>query len=307
MSIAIIFNHKEADSWVSKIQENYSENVEIYPNIKNKESIDFLLVWRPHENYLDEFPNVKVVHSIGAGVDHMLKTNLNSNVSFARIVDHDLKHDMFEHVLSIILVENKRLLTYLENQKQHLWKPKRYKSNKNTIVAILGVGEIGNYVAEQLVALGYQVKGWSKSPKKSLNYAYYFGDDGLNDVLNDSDFIVNILPLTKETTGFLNESFFNKLNSEPVLINVGRGKHVLEADLISALNNNLISKAYIDVFETEPLPSVHLYWNMEKVFITPHIASVTQAETCIEQIMINYKRMQSGKDILNVIDLKKGY
>lgn len=307
MSIAIIFNNKEASTWAKKIKTSYGVEVEVYPNIKDKSVIDFLLVWRPHDNYLEEFPNVKVVHSIGAGVDHMLNSSVNENVYLARIVDHDLKHDMFEHVLSIVLLENKRLLTYMENQLSHEWKPKRYKSSKNTSITILGVGEIGNYVANKLVDLGYCVKTWSQSNKENTPFTHYFGKEGFLKAILDTDFIVNILPLTKKTVAIFNKNFFNQLNSKPVLINVGRGKHIVEKDLVLALQEEYVLKAFIDVFETEPLPDDHFYWNNNKVFITPHVASVTQADTCIEQIMVNYFRMKNDEPILNTISKEKGY
>lgn len=308
MSVALIFNQKPTEEWQRNLQKLLPDTkVEVYPTISNPEDVEFIATWKPHENYVAEFPNLKVVQSVGAGIDHLLHTKIPDSIKVSRIVDPALKQEMFEHVLVCVMTSMKNLLTYYKDQLKNEWKPKNYKSIGETTITILGLGEIGKLVAERFVALGFKVKGWSNSAKNINGVEAFAGKKGLNSAISETDFIVNILPLTNETEGILNKVFFNQCSKQTVLINVGRGGHLVEKDLLSAIDEKFIKEAYLDVFREEPLPENHPFWKNENIYITPHIASVTNATTALQQVADNYKRMKNKETLLNEVSLDKGY
>lgn len=308
MSIAILFQHKEIGDWYDKLQALLpSTKVEVYPEIENFEEVEFLVTWKPYQNYIQDFPNLKVIQSVGAGIDHLLHTAIPKEVLITRIVDPTLKQDMFEHVLTCIMAEMKNILPYYKEQELIEWKPKPYLSIKETTVAVLGLGEIGGVVAEKLALLGFQVKGWSKSAKNIPGVIGFNGEKGLKEVVKDAHFVVNILPLTEDTIGILNADLFNQFTIPTTVINVGRGGHLNEDDLIPAITEGKVKAAYLDVFQQEPLPKEHGFWKNSSIYVTPHIASITNPETAILQVVDNYNRLRNNEIVLNQVDLVRGY
>lgn len=308
MSVVILFNQKKSEDWLQKLKELLpTKNIEVYPHVEDSSKVEFLITWKPHEGYVHEFPNLKVVQSVGAGIDHLLHTPIGENVQITRIVDPALKQDMFEFILSNILASMKNLHFYVREQNENRWSPIEYKSIHNTSVTILGLGEIGKLVAEKLSFLGFEVRGWSNSEKSIEGVQSYYGREGLDQAIAATDFVVNILPLTNETEGILNQNFFRKLSSSTVLINVARGGHLMDEDLIEAINLGIIKEAFLDVFHLEPLTDSHPFWQHPKIHITPHIASITNPETAIQQVVENIFRLENGQILMNLVDLKRGY
>ncbi|MDM1524182.1 glyoxylate/hydroxypyruvate reductase A [Empedobacter sp. 225-1] len=308
MSVALLFNQKPTEEWQRNLQKLLPETkVEVYPIISNPEDVEFIATWKPHKDYIKEFPNLKVVQSVGAGIDHLLHTEIPDSVKVTRIVDSALKQEMFEHVLACIMTSMKNLLTYHKDQLQQEWNPKNYTSIHETTITILGLGEIGKLVAERFVALGFRVKGWSNSQKNINGVETFVGKEGLNSAIANTDFIVNILPLTTETESILNYKFFNQCSKQTVLINVGRGAHLVEKDLLIAIDEKQIKEAYLDVFREEPLPENHPFWSNKNIYITPHIASVTNATTALQQVATNYKKLKNMETLENEVSLDKGY
>ena len=307
MSVAIVFNQKDTQDWFLKLSELFPEtSVEVYPNIKDKEKIEFLVTWKPHVNYSNEFPNLKVVHSVGAGVDNLLHTKLPNSVSVARIVDQNLKQDMFEHALACVFNSMKNLNLYNNLKQVKIWNSDSYKSINDTTITILGLGEIGSFVAEKLVALGFKVKGWSKH-LKYLDKIECYDESNLSQAVAHSDYIINILPLTSETESILNFTFFELLSKNTTIINIGRGAHLNDSDLMLALDHGIVKEAYLDVFNVEPLPIDHPFWNHPSVFVTPHIAAITNPNSAIFQVVDNFKRFQNNEPLLHQVDLNKEY
>jgi len=308
MSVAILFNQKESAEWFEKLQALLPETkVEVYPAIEHFDEVEFIATWKPHLGYVNEFPNLKVVQSVGAGIDHLLHTPIPSSTKICRIVDPALKQEMFEHVLACILSSMKKILPYYQAQKEKKWHPVAYQSINATTITVLGLGEIGKLVAEKLAILGFCVKGWSNSKKELDGIQSFAGKDELELAVKESHFVVNILPLTAETENILNADLFSSFSPKTVLINVGRGAHLVENELIDALNNGQISEAYLDVFREEPLPKNHVFWTMNQIYITPHIASVTNASTALNQVADNYKRMKRKQTLMNEVSLTRGY
>ena len=239
--------------------------------------------WYPEGSLLTEFPQLECLHSVGAGEDN-IGDLLSSGLKIERIIDEDQKVGMFEYVLWGVLYYQRDMDRYNQDHKAKTWKPLPQCAAKNIKVGVLGLGEIGRFVAMKLASMGYQVSGWSRSPKHIEGVDCVHGDDALPDLLSDLDILVNLLPLNKATIGILNQSFLSMLPVTAALINCGRGDHVVEDDLVELLSNNLLRGAILDVFKTEPLPSESPLRDLDNVFITPHIASSASPEVIAKQI-----------------------
>lgn len=309
MSILIIFENKDPKPWVKKLKEILPETqIEIYPKVKDKNAVDFVICWKPKNNVLAQFPNLKVIQSVGASIDHITNSqNIDKNSIVTRIVDEQLSSDMWEFLLTVVLSKIKNIPLYIEQQKTKIWKQQEYRSINNTTISVLGLGKIGGLVAEKFAKTGFDVRGWSTTKKEILNVQSFAGEEEFETFLEKSDFLINLLPLTNETRGILNERTLQKLPKGAFLINVGRGEHLIEEDLMKLLDNSYLSGALIDVFREEPLPQNHQFWQHSKIQITPHIASLTNIESAINQIIENYQRFKNNIELINIVSLNKGY
>jgi len=308
MSIALILNSGRAEEWKFEINKHLPKiKVEIYPEIENYDEVEFALCWKPEADYYTHFPNLKVIQSGGAGIDHLFPKSIPSHIHTCRIVDPMLKSDMFEHVLTCLMHSMKNFSAYATEKAKKHWQPLVYKSIGQTCVTVLGLGEIGGYVAERLIQVGFNVNGWSNSPKNLQGVTSFTGIAGLGLAVEKTDFIVNVLPLTDATRGILNHDLFSLCPKGTVLLNVGRGEHLVDEDLLEAIAKKQIANAYLDVFHQEPLPQDHPFWNCSSIFITPHVASRTNISSSVLQVVDNYRRMTEGRPLLNEISLEKGY
>ncbi len=309
MSIAICFNHKDPKPWAAALKAKLPEvNIEVYPDIKDYDKISFILCWKADKDLFSRFPNLKVVQSVGASIDHVLNhQTLNEDIALCRMVDDKLSEDMFEYVLVGIMSHLKRFDEYNQFEKDQQWQPIPYKSIEEVSIGILGLGKIGAYVALRLAAFGFKVKGWSRSQKDIAKVACYHGVDGLHKTLHSTDILINILPFTEQTEDILNTQNLQQLNQGAYLINVGRGEHLVETDLLDLLESQHLSGALLDVFRTEPLPKNHPFWTHEKIKITPHIAAITNVASASDLIVKNYRNFQKRVELLNVVDMENGY
>lgn len=290
MSIAIYTqNEKQSQKWLQKLKSNLEgEQVEVYPNISNFDDVTFLVCWKPEDGLLDKFPNLEAIQSLGAGVDHILDHHsIPSGIQLSKVVDDNLTHDMWEHTLSIIMADLKNLDTHSRNQNDKNWYPKRYRRIKEVSIGILGLGAIGKYVAAQFANVGFEVMGWAKSIKDITNVQTFAGDVGLGSMLSMSDYVVNILPLTRDTESIIADEFLIMMKQGSYLINIGRGSHVVEKDLLSNIKNGALRGASLDVFHTEPLPRNSPLWSHPSIRITPHVASLTHIDSVYTLVVDN--------------------
>ncbi|WP_424493288.1 2-hydroxyacid dehydrogenase [Salinimicrobium sp. GXAS 041] len=308
MSIVII-SDRDPKAWTEALAENKPHlKVELYPEVENKEEVEYALVWNHPSGVFEEFPNIKVIASMGAGVDHILRDpQLPKMAKITRIVDEQLAKDMAEFVLALVLnkLRNLSLHQYFEQEKE--WKPKSYQRIQEITVGIMGMGELGTSVGKKLVDNNFEVIGWAGSKKDLQDIKVYSGEEELDEFLSKSDILICLLPLTPQTENILNKDLFQKLPKGAYLINVARGKHLVEEDLLKMLDNEQLSGAALDVFRTEPLPKDHPFWKHEKVQVTPHIASVTKPSSVVSQVLENYERMKAHEPLKNVVDKQKGY
>jgi len=195
---------------------------------------------------------------------------------------------------------------YFQHQQEKIWNRQTYQRPEEVIVGILGFGNIGQAIGKLLLKNDFKVRGWSKS-KKEVEGIKSFTENELDDFLSETTILVCMLPHTPSTENILNNSLFEKLTKGAYLINVGRGAHLVEEDLLTAIENGQLSGAALDVFKEEPLPKEHAFWDNQKITITPHTASITNPKTIVPTMLENFERMKNGEELINEVDLEKGY
>ncbi len=309
MAIVIIRQDSKIDAWKNALlRANPELRVYSYLEEHPKKEITMALIWKHPRGSLLGYPNLKCIASAGAGVDYIFEdATVPEHIPITRVVDPYLASDMSEHVLAAIFAELKNFNNYKVQQTQALWKPREYRRITDVTVGILGLGELGAFTGKDLVKAGFNVQGWSRSEKSIEGITSYSGDSGLHTFLMKTDFLVCLLPLTPDTKGILNTKLFTKLPKGAYIINVARGGHLVDHDLIAQLNNNHLSGACLDVYHQEPLPSSHPFWKHPKIFMTPHYASVSDTNSVIPQILENYKNIHEGRALINVVNREKGY
>ncbi|KZN45611.1 2-hydroxyacid dehydrogenase [Pseudoalteromonas luteoviolacea] len=306
MSVLVCVTGRNNDKLMAKLSDAIPDvKIEQWPYCEDLSSVQFVLAWNAPDNLWQQLPNLKVVQSYGAGVDGIALDKLKPCVSVARIVDQKLSVDMAEYVLSHVLANKLRHREYAANQSEGYWKPRRAMGGNE--VGILGLGELGKVTAEVLVRHGFSVRGWSRTQKDLPKVACYAGENQLETFLSEIDYLVCLLPLTQQTKGMLNAKLFSLLPANCVVINVARGQHLVEEDLLAALDNNKLGGAVLDVFSTEPLPENHPFWSHSKVTVTPHVAAVTNMDTVIAQIAANVNACLDDTPLENQVNLSKGY
>ncbi|AWW28812.1 glyoxylate/hydroxypyruvate reductase A [Echinicola strongylocentroti] len=306
MSLAIISPDRDITPWLEILKSKAGDiPLEIYPDIKHPEKVTAAMLWQHPKGSLKQFPNLKLICSMGAGVDHILGDDtIPEDIPITRIVDPKLTFSMTNYVIMGVLNFHRQITRYQINQKTHKWD----MSNPEIpiSVGVLGVGELGGDVLDKLSYMGIEVCGYGNSPKPDFKHPYYYGDQ-LEEFLSTCNVLICLLPLTPHTEGFLNLELFRKCSKGSYLINVARGKHLVEEDLVTALDEGLLSGALLDVFRQEPLPKDHPFWDQENITLTPHIASITNPKAAAPQIIENYHSLETGQPLVNRIDRKKGY
>ncbi|WP_242929205.1 2-hydroxyacid dehydrogenase [Pontibacter vulgaris] len=309
MSITIVNQGRYISHWVNALKEKRPGlDVRVYPDAGSPEEVEFVLSWNHPMGVFKQFPNLKCIASTGAGVDHILKDpELPEQVQITRIVDENLTRDMTMFTTALVLNYMRGLYQYKAAENIKEWKPKRYLTAKDVTIGVMGIGELGASVAGQLSSIGFKVNGWARTEKQLQSINVFAGNAALDDFLATADILICLLPLTKETANILNKSTFSKLPKNAFVINVARGEHLVDNDLIEMIDLGHLAGASLDVFRQEPLPESHPFWAHPKINITPHIASITNPETAVTQILENYDRLQNNQPLLNVVSQTKGY
>jgi glyoxylate/hydroxypyruvate reductase A len=280
----------------------------VWPDVGDPAEIDYALVWRPEPGLLAALPNLKLILSLGAGVDHILADPLlPRHVPIVRLVDPYLSAAMSEYVALQVLRLHRRDLDYQRQQQARIWRALEQKNAGERPVGILGFGEIGQAAGRKLRALGFPVAGWSRRAKTLAGFSTFAGWEELPQLLARAEILVCLLPLTSATEGILCARTFAALPPGAGLVNAGRGGHLVEADLIAALDAGQLSAAVLDVFREEPLPPEHPFWHHPRIVITPHVAGVTNPATAAPIIVDTIRRFESGQPLRNRVDPERGY
>ena len=282
--------------------------IRYWPEIGDRAAIEYALVWQPEPGLLASLPNLKLIVGLGAGVDHVLGDPLlPKGVPIVRLVDPYMTDAMSEYVTLSVLRLHRQDLDYLGQQRAGIWEEREQKNAAERPVGILGFGTLGQDAGKKLRALGFDVAGWSRGRKELAGFACYSGPAGLDALLARSEILVCLLPLTAETTGILNAAAFARLPRGAGLVNAGRGGHLVDADLIPALDSGQLSGAVLDVVGAEPLPAGHPFWHHPRIILTPHIAAETHPPSAAPIIREAIRRCAAGLPVANQVDPARGY
>ena len=273
------------------------------------EDIDYALGFRPQPGFLATLPKLKAVFSLGAGVDGFLSDpNFPKTVPLVRFVDNTLSREMAQYAVMHVLMQHRREATFAAAQRQSKWVQQMLpRRTEDTRVGILGLGEIGTVCAERLRELGFAMSGWSRTRKTVDGVKSYTDASEMDTFLAQCDFIVCVLPLTPDTRGILNAATFAKLPKGAYVINIARGGHLVEADLIAALDSGHLSGATLDVFQTEPLPETSPIWKHPKIIATPHVAAISSPAVAAQYVIDGIATMERGERPANIVDMTRGY
>jgi glyoxylate/hydroxypyruvate reductase A len=279
----------------------------LWPDIGDPAEVRYLAVWSPPENIAATFRNLELVFSVGAGVDQFDFSQLPPHVPLIRMLEPGIAEGMVEYVTMAVLALHRDLLHFIAQQRQQIWREIRITAAAKRRVGVMGLGLLGQAVLERLKPFGFPLAGWNRSPRTVEGVTCHAGRETLPDFLAQTDILVCLLPLTDETRGILNTDLFEALPRGAQLVNVGRGGHLVEADLIAALERGLLSSAVLDVAEQEPLPAGHPFWNHPRILLTPHIASMTTPDTAVEFVLETIGRHHRGEALPGRVDRDRGY
>lgn len=311
MAVLIIAPGLKVDWWAQELRkQNPALDVRLWPDAGAHEDIEYALAWKPPAGALAAYPKLKAVFSLGAGVDHLLvDPDFPGHARISRVVDPYLTAGMVEYVVLHVLRYHKNQPALDAQQRERIWddRAQELKQADERRIGILGLGELGAAAATALVALGFDVAGWSRSAREIAGVSCFHGEAGLNALLPRSDILVCLLPLTPATEGILCADLFARLPEGACLINAARGGHLIEEDLIPALASGQLDHATLDVFRTEPLPDTHPFWNHPRITVTPHNASITDPRSVARQIADGIAAVERGDALPNAVDPKLGY
>lgn len=298
-----------AEQWSAALK-RYDPNMEVrvWPDAGSPADIEYALVWKPQQGLLRRFPNLKAIFSLGAGIDHLVDDpELPPGVPLVRMVEPGLTAGMTEFVVMSVLIHHRRMTDYLAMQKDKMWAQLPVPLAADRRIGVMGQGVLGADAAAALAGLGFDVAGWSRSPRPVPGVTGFQGPVFWEAFLSRTDILVCLLPVTKETRGIMNAKTFGLMPRGGVVINAARGGLMVEDDLLSALGSGQLSGASLDVFSYEPLVPEHPFWTHPRVIVTPHCAAITVPESGARVVVDNIRRLEAGQPLMHVVDLKRGY
>jgi len=309
VNLAFIAPQEDPQRWLPGLRAALpAARFHLWPEIPDPAAIEVALVAKPPAGALGAFPALKLVQSLWMGVDGLLADpSLPRGVPLARLVDPGMVAAMGETVLARVLDWHRHLYRYRAQQRRRVWQPLPQRLAAERTVGLLGLGELGRSVAQRLLELDFRLCGWSRRQKEIDRIECFSGPDGLDSLLAKCGALVCLLPLTDHTRGILNARSLALLPRGSCVINVARGAHLVEADLVAALDAGQLAHAYLDVFETEPLPASHPFWRHPGVSLTPHIGALTDPRTALPVVIRNLERVQRGEPPEALVDAAAGY
>ncbi|NWA04523.1 2-hydroxyacid dehydrogenase [Pseudomonas gingeri] len=308
MCILYMANPKVSAAWRAAFSRTLPEmDFREWPDIGNPDEVHYLITWEGNLDVINMLPNLRAVYAAGAGVDQFDMSNFPKGLRLIRLVDESMADIMAEYVLFAVLALHRDMLIYRQHQIEKAWDPRAIVPAAKRRVGVMGAGQLGLTTLKKLEALGFQFCAWNRSLKTVPGGQCFVGNAQLGDFLAQCDILVNLLPLTAETSGIFNKDLFRQLPRGAGLVNVGRGAHLVEDDLLDALEDGTLGGAVLDVFTTEPPEQHHPFWTHPRILVTPHIASNVQVEGSVAIIAQNMEREALGMEPLNVVDTARGY
>ena len=278
-----------------------------WPDAGELGDIRYLVAWTLTPEILAQLPNLEILFSIGAGVDQLDLSFVPDHVRIIRMIEPGITRTMTDWIVMAVLALHRDLPFYLQEQREGRWTPRPTLLASERSVGIIGLGELGQAALAALRPFGFHLSGWSRSPHAISGVECHAGAAGLEPFLAASEILVCLLPLTAETRGILCRDLFERLPAGARIINAARGGHLVEADLLAALDSGRISAAMLDVTDQEPLPSDHPFQRRPEIFITPHVSGVTRNETAVHALLHNLRRIRAGEKAEGEVDRQRGY
>jgi len=309
MRILVCLTDLRPDAWVTGLKAAFPE-AEVEPWQPGAAPADHAVVWAPPQQMLDEQPGLRGLFNIGAGVDALFKLKVPPGTRIVRLDDAGMAVQMAEYVCHYLVRHFREFDAYEAESRAGRWSFRKPREREDFPVGIMGLGVLGERVAKAVQHFEFQVNGWSRSPKDVPGMRCFAGEKEFDAFLGATRVLVNLLPLTPDTRGIMNRETLSKLNGgKPggYVINVARGAHLVEADLIPLLDSGQLAGATLDVFEVEPLPAEHAFWRHPKINVTPHGSARTMREASIAQIAGKIRAMSRGEPIAGVVDTQRGY
>jgi glyoxylate/hydroxypyruvate reductase len=302
----IVFTDKAAQKYAPAIGE-FAPDLPLYmPDDPRASQADVAVSWAPPSGAYRDLPNLKLIHSIGAGANHIVAETSGAHVPLCRIVDPEQARIMAQYVLWGVLNFHREFDRMRDAQKHGQWMQFAHRPAEKTVVGVMGMGVMGRTVASSIAQLGFDVRGWSRGGCDLAGIGSY-GENQLDDFLSGLDCLICLLPLTDSTRGILSTTLYSKLKFGAYLIHVGRGDHLVTDDLHAALQCGQLGGALLDVFAREPLPADDPLWAHEKVIVTPHIAAISTSETVAVQVVANVRALHAGTALNNIVQRERGY
>ena len=283
-------------------------DVACWPEGVDAESVTHVAAWKPPAGFFKRFPKLEAVFVLGAGVDKFLqRDDLAEQVKIVRLTDAGMAQQMTEYCLYGVLHYQRQMDVYLRQQRAGQWLPQPARLAKEVRVSLLGLGQLGAQVAQNLAKMGYRVAGWSRQSRQIDGVACVHGDDGLRSLLPETDVLFCVLPETPETRHLLDDDRLALLPGDAAIINAGRGSLIDQDALLAHLDRGLLRFVLLDVFAEEPLGENHRLWQHPRVLITPHVAAETLPAEAVDQIAANLRALAKGLAVAGLVDRRRGY
>ena len=271
------------------------------------QTVRYIAAWNAPADFIAQFPNLEVLFSVGAGIDQLPLDALPDRVRVVRMVEQGIITGMAEYVAMACLALHRDLPFFLAEQRAGRWSYRHTRLAVESRIGIMGLGELGRAALDVLKPLGFPLSGWSRTAREIEGVQCYAGADGLGAFLAQSDILVCLLPLTDETRGILCRETFARMPSGSALVNAARGGHLVDADLIEALDSGHLRAAMLDVTVPEPLPEGHAFYGHPAIILTPHVAAETRHATAGNVLADNLERLLAGQPLLGEVDRMQGY
>lgn len=305
-TLALYCPEADQQSWLQALSKAMPDSeIVLWP--QTSPEAQFAAAWMPNDAFIQAHPHLRYLFNLGAGVDALLRLPLPEDLHIVRIEDGGMAEQMFEYIYYAVLRHVRQFGEYEKNQAQGLWQPFNHRSWSDYPIGVLGLGALGGYVACELAKRGLAVNGWSQSPKKIDGVKTFAAQTQFDEFLASSRILVCLLPLTTQTQGILNKRNLLKLMPQAYLINVARGAHLVEEDLLDLLETGHVSGAMLDVTKLEPLPQHHPFWRHPSINITPHVSAQTICEAAATQIAHNIARITENLSPLGLVNRQRGY
>jgi glyoxylate/hydroxypyruvate reductase len=306
MRISFCCTDTRAEPWLQGLREALpAAQVELWQ--PGALPADHAVVWAPPQQFFDEQPGLKGIFNIGAGVDALMKRQLPPQAVVVRLDDAGMSVQMAEYVCHAVIRHFRELDGYEADMREGRWSYRKPRERADFPVGVMGLGVLGERVARALQVFDFPVRGWSRSPRQLEGMTCYAGQDQLPEFLAACRVLVCLLPLTPETRDILCHDTLSRLQAGAYVVNVARGAHLVEEDLLALLESGHMAGATLDVFRTEPLPPGHPFWQHPRITITPHTSARTLRSESIAQIVGKIRALEQGLPIAGIVDRQRGY